>query len=57
MLDPNRIQNMEDARTNPTLAPLQDLPKEMLFVIPTTDVLLHEQLEMIDGFQQEIKAI
>ncbi|KAI4275307.1 MAG: hypothetical protein L6R35_006277 [Caloplaca aegaea] len=37
---------MEDARMNPTLAPMQDLPKEMLFVIPTIDILLHEQLEM-----------
>ncbi|KAL8644735.1 MAG: hypothetical protein Q9210_007104 [Variospora velana] len=45
-----------DARMNPTFAPLQDLPKEMLFVIPTIDILLHEQLQMIDRLQQEIKT-
>lgn len=41
---------------NPTLASVQDLPKEMLFVIPTVDILLDEQLEMIDRLQQEIEA-
>lgn len=53
---PKRIENIKDIRLNPMLAPLHDLPKEMLFVIPTIDILLYEQAEMIERLQKEIKA-
>ncbi|KAL8753855.1 MAG: hypothetical protein Q9184_005295 [Pyrenodesmia sp. 2 TL-2023] len=53
---PKRFQHMEDARFNPMLASLRKLPKDMLFVIPTVDFLLYEQMEMVERLQQEIEA-
>ncbi|KAL8916011.1 MAG: hypothetical protein Q9208_008742 [Pyrenodesmia sp. 3 TL-2023] len=53
---PKRFQHMEDARFNPMLASLRQLPKDMLFVIPTVDFLLYEQMEMVKRLQQEIDA-
>ncbi|KAI4126857.1 MAG: hypothetical protein LQ338_003530 [Usnochroma carphineum] len=53
---PKRIQNMDSARMNPTLAPLHKLPQDMLFVIPTVDFLLYEQLEMVERLQREIET-
>lgn len=41
---------------NPILAPLHELPKDMLFVIPTVDFLLYEQMEMVERLQNEIEA-
>ncbi|KAL8710903.1 MAG: hypothetical protein Q9225_007206 [Loekoesia sp. 1 TL-2023] len=52
---PSHITYMEDKRMNPTLAPLGDMPKDMLFVIPTIDFLLYEQLEMVERLQKEIE--
>ncbi len=53
---PKRFQHMENARMNPILAPLHELPKDMLFVIPTVDFLLYEQIEMVARLQNEIEA-
>lgn len=53
---PNRIQYIENERMNPILASLQDLPKDMLFLIATVDILLDEQLEMVEQLQKEIEA-
>ncbi|KAL8846863.1 MAG: hypothetical protein Q9221_008062 [Calogaya cf. arnoldii] len=48
-----RIRDIKDARLHPTLAPLHDLPSNMLFVIPTIDFLMYEQLEMVERLQAE----
>ena len=40
---------------HPTLAPVHDLPGDILFVIPTIDFLLYEQLDMVDRLQQETR--
>lgn len=39
---------------HPTLAPLRDLPVNMLFVIPTIDFLVYEQLDMVERLQREV---
>ena len=44
---------MTNPRAHPTLAPLEDLPANILFVIPTIDILLDEQLEMVERLQKE----
>ena len=52
---PNRIKHIKDKRMSPTLAPLNELPKEMLFIIPTIDFLFYEQMEMVEKLENEIK--
>ena len=44
---------MENPRAHPTLAPLEDLPENILFIVPTIDILLDEQLEMVERLQRE----
>ena len=48
-----RVQNAEDPRLHPALARLRDLPADMLFVIPTVDILIDEQMEMVERLQRE----
>ena len=50
---PVRAQNMENPRLSPILAPLERLPRNMLFVIPTLDILLDEQMAMVTRLQDE----
>ncbi|KAL8637965.1 MAG: hypothetical protein Q9226_009048 [Calogaya cf. arnoldii] len=50
---PGRVRDIKDARLHPTLAPFHDLPSNMLFVIPTIDFLMYEQLEMVERLQAE----
>lgn len=50
---PCRNQNLNNPRLHPTLARLQDLPADILFVIPTVDFLLYEQLDMVERLQRE----
>ena len=51
--EPGRARNMENPRLHPTLASLHDLPADMLFIIPTIDFLMYEQLEMVERLQAE----
>lgn len=51
---PSRTIDLENPRLHPTLAPLQDLPDAILFVIPTIDFLLYEQLDMVERLQKEV---
>lgn len=51
--EPGRIRDIDNARLHPTLASLHDLPSNMLFVIPTIDFLMYEQLEMVERLQKE----
>ena len=50
---PSRTQHLNNPRMHPTLAQLQDLPANLLFVIPTSDFLLYEQLDMVKRLQRE----
>ncbi|KAL8861791.1 MAG: hypothetical protein Q9178_001660 [Gyalolechia marmorata] len=51
--EPGRVRNIANPRLHPTLASLHDLPADMLFVIPTIDFLMYEQLEMVERLQSE----
>lgn len=51
--EPGRIRDIDNARLHPTLASVHDLPSNMLFVIPTIDFLMYEQLEMVERLQRE----
>ncbi|KAI4100725.1 MAG: hypothetical protein LQ339_005403 [Xanthoria mediterranea] len=50
---PERVRDIHDARLHPTLASLHDLPYNMLFIVPTIDFLIYEQLEMVERLQKE----
>ncbi|KAL8678372.1 MAG: hypothetical protein Q9186_005266 [Xanthomendoza sp. 1 TL-2023] len=50
---PSRMRNLHNPRMHPTLASLHDLPEDMLFVIPTVDITLYEQMEMVERLQRE----
>lgn len=50
---PSRVISLTNPRLHPTLASLHDLPDAVLFVIPTMDFLLYEQLEMVERLQRE----
>ncbi|KAL8928628.1 MAG: hypothetical protein Q9172_000843 [Xanthocarpia lactea] len=51
--EPGRVHNIENPRLHPTLASLHDLPASMLFIIPTIDFLMYEQLELVERLQSE----
>lgn len=50
-----RERNRGGARLHPILARLEDLPERMLFVVPTIDVILHEQLVFVERLKREIE--
>lgn len=47
-------KNLTDPRLHPALAELRTLPQRMLFVIPTLDILLHEQLVFVERLRREL---
>ena|ERR1700712_1408826 len=51
---PARAENLKNPRLSPIVASLETLPENMLFVIPTIDILLHEQLTFVERLQQEL---
>jgi hypothetical protein len=53
---PVRARNMDNPRLSPTLASLDSLPRNMLFIVPTLDILLDEQLSMVKRLQDEASA-
>ena len=48
------MSNMSNPRLHPTLASSEDLPDAILFIIPTVDFLLYEQLDMVERLRTEI---
>ncbi|KAL1962125.1 hypothetical protein VTN77DRAFT_592 [Rasamsonia byssochlamydoides] len=51
-----RPASVTDARLNPILAQLDDLPHDMLFIIPTLDILVEEQLSFVDRLRKDMDA-
>ncbi|KAH7058815.1 putative lipase/esterase family protein [Macrophomina phaseolina] len=49
-----REASVGDARLHPILARVVDLPERMLFVVPTVDILVHEQLMFVERLRREI---
>jgi hypothetical protein len=50
---PMRAQNVENPRLSPMLASLDTIPEDILFVIPTIDILLHEELTFVERLRKE----
>jgi hypothetical protein len=50
---PARAKNLNNPRLSPIVASLDTLPMNMLFIIPTLDILLEEQLSMVKRLQDE----
>jgi acetyl esterase/lipase len=50
---PTKVKNMENPRMNPVVAKLETLPDNILLIIPTMDILLHEQLTFVKRLQEE----
>ena len=50
---PIREDNLENPRLSPILAPLDKLPENMLLIIATMDILLHEQSTFIQRVKEE----
>ncbi|KAL8879781.1 MAG: hypothetical protein Q9192_008161 [Flavoplaca navasiana] len=51
---PERHRTIDNPELHPTFASAQDLPSDMLFIIPTIDFLMYEQLDLVDRLQREI---
>jgi acetyl esterase/lipase len=51
-----RSENMENPRLNPIFADLDKLPEHMLFIIPTMDILVHEQLTLLQRLKNEAET-
>lgn len=52
---PIRADNMDNPRLNPILSPLETLPKRLLLIIPTLDILLNEQRTFVQQVKHEIE--
>lgn len=52
---PIREANVQNRRMNPILSPLDTLPKQLLLIIPTIDILLNEQRTFIQRIKHEIE--
>ncbi|KAK6333779.1 hypothetical protein TWF730_003962 [Orbilia blumenaviensis] len=53
---PLRPKYIDDPRLNVILAPADKLPTDMLFIIPTMDILLHEETELVERLKKEIEG-
>ncbi|KAL8890071.1 MAG: hypothetical protein Q9215_002752 [Flavoplaca cf. flavocitrina] len=51
---PERDRTIDNPKLHPTLASARDLPSDMLFIIPTMDFLMYEQLDLVERLQREI---
>jgi hypothetical protein len=50
---PVRAQNIENPRLSPILAKLDTLPEDILLIVPTVDILLHEELTFVERLKKE----
>jgi acetyl esterase/lipase len=52
---PERSSNMSNPRLSPIVSEIENLPPRMLMVVPSIDILVHEQLTMAERVSREIK--
>lgn len=52
---PARQTYMQDARLNPVIKPVEDLPGRILLIVPGIDVLVHEELTFVERVKTELK--
>jgi len=48
-----RSKNLDNPRLSPILASLEKLPENILLIIPTMDILLHEQTTFIQRIKED----
>lgn len=51
---PVRAANMTNPRMSPILAEVEQLPPRMLMIVPSIDILVHEQLTLAERASREI---
>jgi acetyl esterase/lipase len=54
---PTRPASLTDPRCNPILAEATKLPRRVLMIIPTIDILLHEQLTFVERVKDDIEKL
>ncbi|KAI9367170.1 Alpha/Beta hydrolase protein [Aspergillus egyptiacus] len=54
---PNRVRDMENPLLHPTLARIETLPRNMMFVVESADILYEEPVAMTRRLEEEAKAI
>lgn len=52
---PSRKENMRNPRLHPIIAEKNTLPKDILFIVPEIDILVHEQLTFVERLKREIE--
>lgn len=50
---PRRLQEMHNPLMSPIIADIETLPEDMLFVIPTLDILFEEQITLVERLKQD----
>ena len=53
---PVREQTMQDARLNPILKSIDDLPENILFIVAAIDIAAHEQLTFIERIKADAES-
>ncbi|ORY12594.1 alpha/beta hydrolase fold-domain-containing protein [Clohesyomyces aquaticus] len=48
-------QEAQNPRLNPIVAEVGDLPRDMLFIVPEIDILVHEQLSFVERVRGELE--
>jgi hypothetical protein len=51
-----RVHHLNDPRLSPYVAKLETLPTDILMLVPTVDILVHEQLTFIERLKAESKT-
>lgn len=54
---PGREKNLTNPLLHPILADIGCLPRNMMFVVPKMDILLHEQTTFVERLKEEAAAI
>src|ERR1700749_4316820 len=49
-----RINHSNDPRFRPILAQLNTLPNDILLIVPSIDILVHEQLSFVERLKEDI---
>jgi acetyl esterase/lipase len=50
-----RAKNMDNPRLSPVVAKAETLPDDIMLIIPTMDILLHEQLTFAKRIEEEAR--
>lgn len=54
---PAREKNLTNPLLHPILADIECMPRNMMFVVPKMDILLHEQTVFVERLKKEAAAV